>query len=91
MVKCLYACPPPLAGLLLSSSFSFFFSFFFFLYLSSKDSGTPSVVGKVLMQSPFVWTTAAYVIWPAAARTLLRMLPLDMPVDNSLAWHTKQG
>uniref|UniRef100_A0A7S2IZV6 Glycosyl transferase family 25 domain-containing protein n=1 Tax=Zooxanthella nutricula TaxID=1333877 RepID=A0A7S2IZV6_9DINO len=61
------------------------------IFLSSKDRGTPKAVGKVLMEPSFVWTTVGYVIWPAAAKTLLRMLPLDMPVDNFLAWHIKQG
>lgn len=61
------------------------------IFLSSKDRGTPKKFGKVLMEPSFVWTTVGYLIWPAAARKLLTMLPLDMPVDNFLAWHIKQG
>lgn len=61
------------------------------VFLSSKDRGYPKRVGEVLMKPGFVWTTVGYVIWPATARALLKMLPLDMPVDNFLAWHIKQG
>lgn len=61
------------------------------IFLSSKDRGTPKKFGKVLMEPSFVWTTVGYVIWPAAAKKLLKMLPLDMPVDNFLAWHIKTG
>lgn len=61
------------------------------IFLSSKDRGSPKPVGKVLMEPDFVWTTVGYLIYPAAARSLLKMLPMDMPVDNFLAWHIKQG
>jgi len=61
------------------------------IFLSSKDRGTRKAAGKVLMEPEFVWTTVGYLIWPAAARTFLRMLPMDMPVDNFLAWHISQG
>mmetsp|Transcript_21095 Transcript_21095/g.59669 ORF Transcript_21095/g.59669 Transcript_21095/m.59669 type:complete len:272 (+) Transcript_21095:62-877(+) len=61
------------------------------IFLSSKDRGTPKRVGKVLMEPHYVWTTVGYLVWPEAARKLLRMRPLDMPVDNFLAWHIKEG
>jgi len=61
------------------------------IFLSSKDRGSPKRAGEVLMEPDFVWTTVGYLIYPAAARTLLKMMPLDMPVDNFLAWHIKQG
>merc|ERR1740139_266955 len=61
------------------------------IFVSSKDRGYPKKVGKVLMKPDFVWTTVGYLIWPAAARTWLKMLPMDMPVDNFLAWHIKQS
>lgn len=61
------------------------------IFLSSKDRGTPKPAGEVLMKPDFVWTTVGYMIWPKAARKLLTMLPLDMPVDNFMAWHIKQG
>eukprot|EP00419_Tripos_fusus_P023638 CAMPEP_0172726812 /NCGR_PEP_ID=MMETSP1074-20121228/91325_1 /TAXON_ID=2916 /ORGANISM="Ceratium fusus, Strain PA161109" /LENGTH=248 /DNA_ID=CAMNT_0013553905 /DNA_START=103 /DNA_END=849 /DNA_ORIENTATION=- len=61
------------------------------IFLSSKDRGTRKTAGKVLMEPEFVWTTVGYLIWPAAARTFLRMLPMDMPVDNFLAWHICHG
>jgi len=61
------------------------------IFLSSKDRGTPKRFGKVLMEPEYVWTTVGYLIYPAAARKLLTMLPVDMPVDNFLAWHIKEG
>jgi len=61
------------------------------IFLTSKDRGTTKPAGEVLMEPDFVWTTVGYLIWPKAARTLLTMLPLDMPVDNFMAWHIKQG
>merc|ERR1719171_932866 len=61
------------------------------IWLSSKDRGTRKRVGKVLMEPSYVWTTVGYVIWPAAARQFTKLLPMDMPVDNFMAWHIKQG
>lgn len=61
------------------------------VFLSSKDRLTPKRAGKVLMTPGYVWTTVGYVIWPSAARKLLKMLPMDQPVDNFLAWHIMQG
>jgi len=61
------------------------------IFLSSKDRGWPKPVGEVLMQPSYVWTTVGYLVWPATARQLLKMLPMDMPVDNFLAWHIKEG
>lgn len=61
------------------------------IFLSSKDRGYPKLAGKVLMTPSFVWTTVGYLIYPAAAKKLLTMLPLNMPVDNFLAWHIKEG
>jgi len=61
------------------------------IFLSSKDRGTTKKAGDVLMEPDFVWTTVGYLIWPKAAQKLLTMLPLDMPVDNFMAWHIKQG
>jgi len=60
------------------------------IWLSSKDRGWPKKEGKVLMRPYFVWTTVGYVVYPQAARQLLKMLPVDMPVDNWLAWHIKE-
>jgi len=61
------------------------------IWLSSKDRGYPKPFGEVLMSPYFVWTTVGYLIWPATARMLLEMMPMDMPVDNFLAWHIKEG
>jgi len=35
-----------------------------------------------LVEAEYVWTTVAYIIWPAGARKLLSRLPVDQPVDN---------
>ena len=59
------------------------------LWLTSKDRGTRKRVGKVLMEPHYLWTTVGYIIWPAAARALIELLPMDMPVDNFMAWHVK--
>eukprot|EP00450_Noctiluca_scintillans_P003390 CAMPEP_0194483194 /NCGR_PEP_ID=MMETSP0253-20130528/4887_1 /TAXON_ID=2966 /ORGANISM="Noctiluca scintillans" /LENGTH=266 /DNA_ID=CAMNT_0039322833 /DNA_START=11 /DNA_END=811 /DNA_ORIENTATION=+ len=61
------------------------------IFLSSKDRGTVKRAGDVLMEPFYVWTTVGYLIWPAAARKLLSLRPLDMPVDNFMAWHIKEG
>lgn len=61
------------------------------IFLTDLDYGTPKPAGQVLMEPEFVWTTSGYVIFPAAARTLLTMLPVDMPVDNFLGWQIRKG
>jgi glycosyl transferase family 25 len=61
------------------------------LWITSKDRGTRKRFGKVLMEPSYVWTTVGYVMWPAAAKALIKLLPMDMPVDNFMAWHIKQG
>ena len=43
------------------------------------------------MQPTYVWTTVGYVIWPSAAKTFTRLLPMDMPVDNFMAWEAREG
>jgi len=60
------------------------------LWLTSKDRGTRKRLGKALMQPSYLWTTVGYVIWPAAARAFIKLLPMDMPVDNFMAWHIKE-
>jgi len=61
------------------------------LWITSKDRGTRKRAGKVLMEPSYVWTTVGYVIWPAAAKAFIKLLPMDMPVDNFMAWHIKEG
>ena len=41
-----------------------------------------------LREAEYIWQTACYVIWPAAARRLLASLPVDGPVDNFISKHT---
>lgn len=38
-----------------------------------------------LVEAEYVWTTVAYMVWPAGARILLSRLPVDQPVDNWMA------
>jgi len=42
-------------------------------------------VSPNLVESMYVWTTVAYIVWPAGARILLSRLPVDGPVDNWMA------
>jgi glycosyl transferase family 25 len=60
------------------------------LWLTSKDRGTRKSVGDVLMEPSFLWTTVGYVIWPRAAKAFMKLLPMDLPVDNFMAWHVKE-
>jgi len=61
------------------------------IWITSKDRGTRKRVGEVLMEPSYVWTTVGYVIWPHAAKAFMKLLPMDMPVDNFMAWHIKEG
>merc|ERR1712151_1089594 len=46
----------------------------------------------VLAKAEYVWTTVAYVIWPAGAKKLLeRAQPMDQPVDNFMGWECREG
>merc|ERR1719401_1931475 len=38
-----------------------------------------------LVESDYVWTTVAYIVWPSCARKLLSQLPINEPVDNWMA------
>jgi glycosyl transferase family 25 len=60
------------------------------LWLSSKDRMSRRHAGQVLRAPGFVWTTVGYVIWPKAARALIKLLPMDLPVDNFMGWHIKE-
>ena len=64
------------------------------LWLCSKARGKPQRVGApgtVLMAPEFVWTTVGYVLWPAGARKLLKLRPVNAPVDNFIAVHLRAG
>lgn len=46
----------------------------------------------VIRKSEYVWTTVAYVLWPAGAKKLLdRAKPMDQPVDNFMAWESREN
>jgi len=56
------------------------------LYLGySQAADWKREVSPELVESEYVWTTVAYVIWPAGARILLDQLPVNEPVDNWMA------
>lgn len=42
-------------------------------------------VSRHVVESHYVWTTVAYIVWPVGARKLLSKLPVDEPVDNWMA------
>merc|ERR1719469_1255170 len=42
-------------------------------------------VSPELVESEYVWTTVAYMVWPSCARKLLSQLPVSEPVDNWMA------
>eukprot|EP00931_Biecheleriopsis_adriatica_P095130 TRINITY_DN68759_c0_g1_i1.p1 TRINITY_DN68759_c0_g1~~TRINITY_DN68759_c0_g1_i1.p1 ORF type:complete len:413 (+),score=55.51 TRINITY_DN68759_c0_g1_i1:94-1239(+) len=42
-------------------------------------------LSQELVEAEYVWTTVAYVVWPAGARKLLSKLPVNQPVDNFMA------
>mmetsp|Transcript_9709 Transcript_9709/g.19933 ORF Transcript_9709/g.19933 Transcript_9709/m.19933 type:complete len:355 (+) Transcript_9709:120-1184(+) len=44
-----------------------------------------------LVEAEYVWTTVAYIIWPACARLLLSRLPVNEPVDNWMAGLCAEG
>lgn len=55
-----------------------------------RDKKSQSVDGEYdvkLREAEYIWQTACYVIWPAAARRLLQSLPVDGPVDNFISKH----
>ena len=56
-----------------------------------RDKKSQSVEGEYdvkLREAEYIWQTACYVIWPAAARRLLQSLPVDGPVDNFISKHS---
>jgi len=56
------------------------------LYLGySQAADWRREVPPVLVEAEYVWTTVAYMIWPAGARILLGLLPINEPVDNWMA------
>jgi len=47
---------------------------------------------KFIKKAEYVWTTIAYVLWPAGARKLLDAAqPMNQPVDNFMAWENREG
>jgi len=46
----------------------------------------------VVRKAEYVWTTVAYVLWPAGAKKLLdRAQPMNQPVDNFMGWESREG
>lgn len=48
-------------------------------------------ISPELVESEYVWTTVAYIIWPKGAQKLLSQLPVNEPVDNWMAGHAAAG
>jgi len=56
------------------------------LYLGySQAADWRREISADLVESVYVWTTVAYIVWPAGARLLLSQLPVNEPVDNWMA------
>merc|ERR1712194_131416 len=56
------------------------------LYLGySQASDWRRQISANLVESEYVWTTVAYIVWPSGARKFLSKLPIDGPVDNWMA------
>jgi len=46
----------------------------------------------IVRKAEYVWTTVAYVLWPAGAKKLLQAAqPMNQPVDNFMAWECREG
>jgi len=46
----------------------------------------------IIRKAEYVWTTVAYVLWPEAAKKLLKAAsPMNQPVDNFMAWECREG
>jgi len=46
----------------------------------------------LVRKAEYVWTTVAYVLWPAGAKKLLEAAqPMNQPVDNFMAWECREG
>lgn len=62
------------------------------LYLGySQAADWKREISPDLVEAEYVWTTVAYMIWPAGARILLNRLPIDQPVDNWMATACAEG
>lgn len=62
------------------------------LYLGySQAAEWKREISQELVEAEYVWTTVAYMIWPAGARILLNRLPIDQPVDNWMATACAEG
>jgi len=56
------------------------------LYLGySQAANWRREVSPELVESEYVWTTVAYIVWPECARKMLSCLPVNEPVDNWMA------
>eukprot|EP00933_Yihiella_yeosuensis_P070569 TRINITY_DN78692_c0_g1_i1.p1 TRINITY_DN78692_c0_g1~~TRINITY_DN78692_c0_g1_i1.p1 ORF type:complete len:337 (-),score=65.74 TRINITY_DN78692_c0_g1_i1:439-1449(-) len=56
------------------------------LYLGySQAAEWRKEISPEVVESEYVWTTVAYIVWPEGARKLLERLPVNEPVDNFMA------
>lgn len=62
------------------------------LYLGYSQAGDwRREVSPDLVEAEYVWTTVAYIVWPAGAKKMLNNLPVNQPVDNWMAGLTAAG
>jgi len=55
-------------------------------------AGSRGKKSTVVRKAEYVWTTVAYVLWPAGAKKLLeRARPMNQPVDNFMGWESREG
>jgi len=56
------------------------------------NTGARGKKSSIVRRAEYVWTTVAYVLWPAGAKKLLeRARPMDQPVDNFMGWESREG
>lgn len=62
------------------------------LYLGySQAADWRRQISPEVVEAEYVWTTVAYIVWPAGAKHLLSRLPIDQPVDNFMACACADG
>lgn len=59
-----------------------------FLHMAKKKGKKSDIIRK----AEYVWTTVAYILWPEAAKKLLKAAsPMNQPVDNFMGWECREG
>ena len=62
------------------------------LYLGySRANKFTNYIGPKLAKCDYVWTTVAYIVMPGKVKDLLKLLPINEPIDNWLSHHSHEG